>query len=134
MDQLADQIGELLNFGRSHSKQEAKQGGLQEFAKWIETGKVKNILVLCGAGVSVSAGMCGRWYVGCSRCCDRNGLADPMILSSSIGFPLASVAHGQAFPTFEHQVRDNDATRRDVTRLQHPSWPEHPPNDQSVSP
>jgi hypothetical protein len=59
VDQLADQIGELLNFGRSHSKQEAKQGGLQEFANWIETGKVKNILVLCGAGVSVSAGMCG---------------------------------------------------------------------------
>jgi hypothetical protein len=30
--------------------------GLHLLAEWIQKGKAKNILVLCGAGVSVSAG------------------------------------------------------------------------------
>lgn len=61
MDQLADQISQSLNIVQEQNND--KQGvdvneGLKEFAKWIEAGKVKNILVLCGAGVSVSAGTC----------------------------------------------------------------------------
>ena len=62
MDQLADRISQSLNIVQEQDND--KQGvdvneGLKEFAKWIETGKIKNILVLCGAGVSVSAGTCG---------------------------------------------------------------------------
>lgn len=48
IDALADQIGKTLNV--------KEKDGIEILAEWIETGKVKNILVLCGAGVSVSAG------------------------------------------------------------------------------
>lgn len=66
MDQLADQIDQSLTIApktQPDTEREKTQQptivvdkGLKEFAKWIETGNVKNILVLCGAGVSVSAG------------------------------------------------------------------------------
>jgi hypothetical protein len=48
IDALADQVGKTLNV--------KEKDGIEILAEWIETGKVKNILVLCGAGVSVSAG------------------------------------------------------------------------------
>lgn len=45
----APQVGKSLNV-REDKK------GLHLLAEWIQRGKAKNILVLCGAGVSVSAG------------------------------------------------------------------------------
>lgn len=45
------QIGKSLNV-----KDEEEKKGLKLLAEWIERGEAKNILVLCGAGVSVSAG------------------------------------------------------------------------------
>jgi hypothetical protein len=45
-----------VQIGRSLNVKEETKEGLELLAEWIEKGKVKNILVLCGAGVSVSAG------------------------------------------------------------------------------
>jgi len=56
-DDLADQIERMLSL-QSNPKGDG-QKGLKEFATWIESGQIKNILVLCGAGVSVSAGKGG---------------------------------------------------------------------------
>lgn len=52
IDALAQQIGKSLNV-----KDEEEKKGLKLLAEWIERGEAKNILVLCGAGVSVSAGI-----------------------------------------------------------------------------
>ena len=99
MDQLADQIGELLHFGRQRSKKDKddKQGGLEEFANWIETGKVKKILVLCGAGVSVSA---GTSVVVQGKRNEERVSNHPLIYTPTF------FAHHQAFRTFEHRVRN----------------------------
>jgi len=50
LDDLAKQIGGSLNIG-------GEKEGLELVAEWITKGEAKNILVLCGAGVSVSAGI-----------------------------------------------------------------------------
>lgn len=47
---LADQVAESLNV-----KEEKK--GLELLAEWIEKDKAKKVLILCGAGVSVNAGI-----------------------------------------------------------------------------
>jgi NAD-dependent SIR2 family protein deacetylase len=52
IDALADQIGKSLKV-----KEEKEKDGLEILAELIETGQAKKIMVLCGAGVSVAAGI-----------------------------------------------------------------------------
>jgi NAD-dependent SIR2 family protein deacetylase len=51
IDDLADQIAEQLNV------KDDDKDGIELLAEWIESGQAKRIMILCGAGVSVAAGI-----------------------------------------------------------------------------